>query len=202
MRELQEGPGGSSPPGCPPPLPVHRYPVLEQPAVPGGPVRALRLLWRLPVLRGPALHPGQRDQLRGPGQRLHWGPHRPLEDHQGHGCPGKAGLLHCSGSPPRLGAGSHGPARPWSWPRGIPSACRTPKTKGIFAPGDFSGHTWGRGTGSSGEGQGLELARGWGEGGSQHCSWPQPPCLSAAGPGAQGGRALAPPDLPGQVHIR
>lgn len=31
-------------------------------------------------------------------------------------------------------------ARPWSWPRGFPNACHTPRTKGVFTPGDFSGH--------------------------------------------------------------
>lgn len=31
-------------------------------------------------------------------------------------------------------------ARPWSWPRGFPNACRTPRTKGVFTPGDFLGH--------------------------------------------------------------
>lgn len=54
----------------------------------------------------------------------------------------------------------------------FPSARCTPRTKGIFAPGDFLGQMRGRGTGSSGEGQGLEQAPG---GGSQHSSRPRPP---------------------------
>lgn len=45
---------------------------------------------------------------------------------------------------------------PGAGPWGFPSACCTPRTKGIFTPGDFLGHTWDRGTGNSEEGWGWE----------------------------------------------
>lgn len=61
---------------------------------------------------------------------------------------------------PGVGRGTVRSAGLWSWPRVFPSAGCTPRTKGIFAPGDFSGHMWGRGTGNSGAGQGLEPAGG------------------------------------------
>ena len=82
---------------CPSASPHHhllllllRYPVLEQQTVSRRPLCALHHLRSLSVSGGAALHPGQRDQLRGAGQRLHRASHRPVEDHQGHGRQGKS----------------------------------------------------------------------------------------------------------------
>lgn len=171
----------------------HRYPVLEQPAVPGGAVCALCLLRRFPVLCGPPLHPGQRDQLRGPGQRLHWGPHRPLEDHQGHGCPGESAVM-------LLTRVRRGRLAPWSLDPalGLSQHRPHPRTQGISHQGIFwvthragNWEQWGR----AGVGSGM--------GGRREPGPPLPMALflSAAGPRAQSGRNLPLPNLQRQVHI-
>lgn len=90
---------------------------------------------------------------------------------------------------------------PGAGPGGFPVPAALPRPRGFSHQGIF------RVTHGAGELGAVGKVRGWswlgvGEGGSRCGSWPQPPCLSAAGPGAQGGRALAPPNLQGQVHIR
>lgn len=72
------------------PLSLLRHPVLEQQTVSGRPVGSLHHFRGFPVAGCAAVHPGQRDQLRGTGQRLHWPPDRPVENHQGHGCQSKS----------------------------------------------------------------------------------------------------------------
>lgn len=67
---------------------------------------------------------------------------------------------HAVSGAARAVRGSVAQLDPGAGPRGIPSKCLAPRTKGIFSPGDFSGHTWDRGTGNGGEGQGLVLACG------------------------------------------
>lgn len=67
-----------------------RHPVLEQQTVFRGPVRALHHIWSVSVSGGAAVHSGQRNQLCGAGQRLHRPSHRPVENHQGHGCQSKS----------------------------------------------------------------------------------------------------------------
>lgn len=70
-----------------------RYPVLEQQAVSRRPIGALHHIWSVSVSGGAAVHTGQRNQLRGAGQRLHRPSHRPVENHQGHGRQSKSEQL-------------------------------------------------------------------------------------------------------------
>lgn len=86
-------------------------------------------------------------------------------DHQGHGCPGKASAMLFQG-PRGLGGGRLAQPDPGAGPGGFPTPATLPGQGDFHTGGFFRSHE-GRGTGSSGEGQGLELAGG---GGSQHGS--------------------------------